>query len=293
MIEASLANPNRVNNPENNQEGTDLRIISWNAAGNINFNPQTIEGLDEFSHLGADIIFLQETGLQTGPNGEPTTIKQISQKMSGQWNVYYAGYRSGFVEQPQGADNRFKDEGSITMLFREDSPVIVEKVYSMSLKPNSNPNIFEKVKSIRGGDDRMAQIAVIQIKNKRLAIVNLHLDWQGGAKQRQAQLASLGDQISHEETDIDGFIIMGDFNIPGQAEAKNSFKYVNTNAFGRKFDDMIPVITDQPTVVMGGLLKFKPDMAIVSQKIKKSKLTTLTNSHGSDHLPIALDIGLF
>jgi endonuclease/exonuclease/phosphatase family metal-dependent hydrolase len=118
--------------------------------------------------------------------------------------------------------------------------------------------------------------------NRRLRITTLHLDWQGGLKQRITQLAYLKDYLD-SLPGADFEIICGDFNTIGVFNKKKQAKIIS-NTLGSEFQNACDTlgVTCPPV--------FHLDyMFVKNLQVSNFQICKLA---GSDHFPIFADLDL-
>jgi endonuclease/exonuclease/phosphatase family metal-dependent hydrolase len=120
-----------------------------------------------------------------------------------------------------------------------------------------------------------ALVGTFKWNNRRLRITSLHLDWQGGLKQRTAQLAFIRDYLI-SRPNADHEIICGDFNTIGVLNKKRQIKLF-LEVLGNRFQDAAanPEDTFPPFLLDHIFVK-----NLQSVQFQTSKLP------GSDHFPV-------
>lgn len=127
---------------------------------------------------------------------------------------------------------------------------------------------------------RAALIGEFELSGQLLRITNLHLDWQGGFKQKSLQLKTLKDYLKPKLA-VDYEIFCGDFNTLGFYRFSGKRLQKIRELLGPEF---INVFRNRRTAVFPQMLDhiFVKNLSLANTEILKLK--------GSDHFPLLAEI---
>jgi endonuclease/exonuclease/phosphatase family metal-dependent hydrolase len=176
-----------------------LSLVSYNIQYCVN-KESIISNIDKLSQEGVDLFCLQE--LQKIPKREFVGDKFIS-FLGREWKGEYLLDKK----------NPYLGLG-LGVLWNTFSLKLID--VDEILLPKTKPfNFVERLKTrAKEPVQRGALVATFKISKKILRIVNLHLDWQGGFRQRKQQLNYIISYLK-KRGNVDYEIFCGDFNTIG------------------------------------------------------------------------------
>jgi endonuclease/exonuclease/phosphatase family metal-dependent hydrolase len=217
---------------------------------------------------GVNVFCLQEIRKQPG---ESFLLDSLLKKLGSDWKAEY-------IIKPDS-----NDLGLCTIW---DNSKLQAVNFEPLLLPKLQKLYFYELawEKIRKEYPRPVQRAVLigdfLVNGKRLRITNVHLDWQGGAKQRSMQLSHVYTHVKSKEK-ADHEIMCGDFNTIGFYRFhKRRLKKIK-HLVGNEFENQPP---KKPTTTYLETLDhvFVKNLAIIKTEIIKLK--------GSDHFPLLAEI---
>lgn len=176
-----------------------LSLVSYNIQHGVN-KEKIISNIDILDKKGTDLFCLQE--LPKVPNE-----KFIGDKLKNLLGIEWGGEYFLDKESP------YLGLGLGVLWNKSHLKFVhIDKILLPKLKPF---NFIERLKTrAKVPVQRGALVATFKIDKKKLRVVNLHLDWQGGPKQRKKQLSYIVSYLTKKEN-VSYEIICGDFNTVG------------------------------------------------------------------------------
>lgn len=200
-----------------------LKLVSYNIQNGVHQDAVT-RNFRKMADEGVDIFCLQEA--------RTTEQDFIGDRLQTQLGNDWQG------EHFLGTDNPRIDLG--LSLFWKSAKLQLKELEKVNLPKVEKLGFFERqATSTPKPPQRGAIVATFDINNIPLRITNLHLDWQGGASQRRAQLRFLAAHLKLKP-DVAYEIICGDFNTLGRPASAKKQQNEMQRILGEEFTEVFP-----------------------------------------------------
>lgn len=242
----------------------DMKIVSYNL--HMGLETQAIvKNIKDFAYQGVDVFCLQEFWKWMQPVDLEIKLLEV---LGAEWQMEYV------TPNPP-----LHDYGLCILWKKSALTAISFEQLALPLVPKAK--LWEKAWILLHGFEtfivqRGALVGTFRWNDKRLRITTVHLDWEGGFKQRATQLSYIRDYLTSLEK-VDCEIICGDFNTIGVFNKTKQMKLVS-NILGNEFHNACNTIgiTCPPL--------FHLDyMFVKNLQVSNFQICKLA---GSDHFPI-------
>jgi endonuclease/exonuclease/phosphatase family metal-dependent hydrolase len=180
----------------------ELKIISYNIHMGLETEALT-KNIMEFAKQGVDVFCLQEFWKWMQPVDLETLLLEA---LGPEWQIEY--------ETPEKPSHDY----GVCFLWNK-SALKALSFHRLPMPKVAKPKLWEKAWIRAHGfntfnTQRGALIGTFNWNGQQVRITNLHLDWQGGVRQRAAQISHIKDFLTGNPK-ADYEIICGDFNTIG------------------------------------------------------------------------------
>ncbi len=267
-----------------------LKIATYNIQFSVN-SQQIINTLKMLAKDGVSVFCLQEVV----PNFQDNIVDKILDGLGSNWQaIYHLGDDQGFLNMGN-------------CIIWNKRKLKLTKSNKVTLPYSGNLLLHEKIFSLLAGGitkpfKRRVITGYFTYRKKSIRITNIHLDHNGGLKNRKKQLQFLIEKLNSDEAFFYD-IICGDFNnlnlwkndreilahqeiLTGYVEATSNIlwtadlNYIDTSSGVKSLQRLI--------VLFDIHLKRKLDYVWTSNIRNISSETILAN--GSDHLPVVVQL---